>query len=239
MNVVAILQARLGSTRLPGKVLMPLGGKPMLQQIIARVQRATSIHKIVVSFPRTDMAIEQCIQSMWTKHTDGLVSCEPRDPRLCQWWGDPNDLVGRYLEAATLYDADLVVRIPCDNPCVDPIYIDQAVQSYLNGCYPFYTNTTALTTNYVAVDGIGCEVFSYNRLQWLDRITKGNPIWREHPHQWFFAHKLVSLPKADVKLDVNTQEEYEYLVDIYHHVPSNFTTEDVLTYLRTKETPHG
>jgi spore coat polysaccharide biosynthesis protein SpsF len=222
MKIVAILQARLNSTRLPRKVLLPLGGKPMVQQIVERVRRSTLIDSIVLAVPRCDVETICARSTAW--------ACYIEAPDV-----EEHDLIGRYISVMEGRTASVIVRIPCDNPCIDPVYIDQAVQSYLHGCYPFYTNTTALTTDYVAVDGIGCEVVSYNRLQWLDQITKGNPTYREHPHQWFFDHGIVSLPKADVRLDVNTQADYEFIKDIYDHVPPQFTTDDVLAYLATKE----
>ena len=85
------------------------------------------------------------------------------------------------------------------------------------------------------VDGVGAEVFSVNRLQWLDQITQGHPDWREHPHLYFRDHGLGWLPKADIRLDVNTQADFDFLRDIYDHFGHHrFTTEDVVTYLVTK-----
>src|SRR5215472_1108757 len=218
MRVVGIIQARMGSMRLPGKSLLPLGGMPMLYGICNRVLRSLMLDAVMIACPRQDA----------DHFADAPV--EVYAPVV----GEDN-LISRYLNTARLFGASLIVRICADNPCVDPLYIDQAIQSYLNGCYPFYTNTTALTMNYVAVDGIGCEVFSYNRLQWLDRITQGKPQYREHPHQWFFDNRIVSLPPADLRLDVNTQADYDFMQDVFAHVPANFTTDDVVRYLGIKK----
>ena len=220
MKIVAILQARMGSTRLPGKVLLPLAGETMLDNIWARVMRASRIDRLVVAIPKSDFNAMRVT----------------RIPFL-DWFlydGDECDLVGRYLAAATQHDADLIVRIPCDNPCIDPEYIDQAITRYLKAPTVFFSNTTDRCGDYW-VDGIGAEVFSVNRLQWLDQITQGHPDWREHPHLYFRDHGLGWLPKADIRLDVNTQADFDFLRDIYDHFGHHrFTTEDVVTYLVTK-----
>src|SRR3990167_9729802 len=123
MKTVAIIQARAGSTRLPGKAFLPLAGKSMTQNIIERVQRATKLDDVVLAFPDTRTNAD-------TTFADLAVRCG------CSYYRgtgiDENDLVGRYLGAAEMYHADIVVRIPGDNPCVEPGYIDKAVEIYLD-----------------------------------------------------------------------------------------------------------
>ena len=201
--------------------MMPLAGKPMMQNIIERVQRAEAIDKIVVTCPVGDVL--------------PLADSIPRGVLVDPWTGDESDLVSRYLCAALAVQADIIVRIPCDNPCVDPAYIDAAVTSYMNGDYTFYTNTTEYV-NGLFVDGVGCEVFSASRLKWLDVRTGDNPLWREHPHKWFYDMNTLDDIAADIRLDVNTQEDYEFIKDIYDHVTHNrFTIAEVLTYLESKK----
>src|SRR5689334_22807280 len=185
MRVVGIIQARMGSVRLPGKSMMPLAGKPLLQNVLERVQRATRLDSVVVAVPASDYDTFMTIR--------GALS-------LCPCPGDPNDLVGRYLFAAGLEGADIIVRICADNPCIEPEYIDQAVDFYLNYPVAFYSNTTDAVHGEF-VDGIGAEVFSLSRLKWLDAITKDKPVLREHPHKAF----RFRLPDADIRLDINTQ----------------------------------
>ena len=103
MRVVAILQARMNSTRLPGKVMLPLGGKPMVQNIVERVRRSRAIHELCVAIPPGDH--------------DGFyplsvaTGCNILEPAVPE-----NDLVGRYLAVANEFKScDLIVRVPCDN----------------------------------------------------------------------------------------------------------------------------
>lgn len=225
MKVVAILQARRGSTRLPGKVMLPLAGKPMLQNIIERVQRAKRIDAIVVTCPAGD------VMEIGNTVPDGILI----DP----WMGDENDLVARHLSAAKAMRADIVARIPSDNPCVDPSYIDQAVQAYERYPYMFFSNTTD-TVNGVALDGIGAEVLSMSRLKWLNEKTKGNPLWREHPHQYFYDTGWATATASDMRLDVNTQDDYDFICSIYNHFGHNrFTAREILACPPVQERLHG
>lgn len=223
MKVVAILQARLSSTRLPGKVLMDLGGKPMVQHIIERVQRATKLDDIVLAVPSRDAA-------------DFAPLANGR-AWLYAYSLDEHDLVGRYLSAAVAHEADIIVRIPCDNPCVDPVYVDAAIEDYLRDPVVYYSNTTALAGEQW-VDGIGAEVCSRSRLAWLDQRTRGRTTLREHPHRYFEEQSMLMLPPAQIRLDVNTMQDYLFIADIYNALyPINpqFGIAEILAYLETKK----
>lgn len=224
MRVVAILQARLHSTRLPGKMLLPLLDKPLVQHVIERTQRATKIDDLVLAVPARDAAEFAVIANgrAW----------------LYSYPLDEADLVGRYLSAAQDFDADLIVRVPCDNPCVDPVYIDQAVTAWFENEVSFYSNTTAPVANdtgaWVYVDGIGAEVLSLSRLKWLDLKTRGTASYREHPH----TALLYEHHQADLRLDVNTMEDYLFIKGIFAHFGHNhFTSAEVVAYLITQEVP--
>ena len=230
MKVVAILQARMNSTRLPGKSLLPLGGAPMVQNIIERVRRATKLDAVVLAYPLADHESFKPILNRFV-NTRGVFLGS------YAFQGDENDLVARYLAAASTYQADIIVRVPCDNPCVDPAYIDELVERYGSQCKPFMSNTTALDhATGQFVDGVGAEIFSISRLKWLDRFTAGRAILREHPHRFFQLDGYGLLPNADVRLDVNTMEDYVFIKGIYDHFGHNqFTTAEVLMYLDTKQ----
>lgn len=223
MKVVAILQARMGSTRLPGKMLFDLAGAPLVQRVLERVTRAKMIDDIVLAVPSKDAA-----------------TFAPIANRLAWLYGyalDENDLVGRYLAAAQAHEADIIVRIPCDNPCIEPSVIDEAIAAYLADPFVYYSNTTAHVGEQ-AIDGLGAEVVSMSRLHWLDQRTRGQAEWREHPHRYFEHCGLLQLPKADLRLDVNEMKDYLFIKDIYDALyPTNpsFTIHDILAYLDTKK----
>lgn len=198
--------------------MMPLAGKPLVQNVIERVMRAKRLDEVVLAVPDRDFGALN--QGHWQ-----VFSCSSLDD---------NDLVGRYLACAEHFHADVIVRICADNPCIEPEYIDQAVETYLEYPFVFFSNTTeyvkwsARSYNGAWVDGIGAEVFSLSRLKWLDEATKGKPTLREHPHRIFDF----PLHEADVRLDVNTKGDYDFLADIYNHFGNNkFHVSEVLEYL--------
>lgn len=233
MKIVAILQARLGSTRLPNKVLMPLAGAPMVQRIIERVKRAKLVHEVVLAVPICDVML-------WDAIDLGRA-------QFYAYPGDEHDLVGRYLHCAAAFHADIVVRIPCDNPCIDPLIIDEAVDEYLSLPKIYVSTMYRQVRDRVYVDGVGAEVLSYSRLQWLDQKTHGQSSYREHPHLLFQDQRLIdgweqyqrcANYNETIRLDVNTQADYEFVSDIYDHCyPKNpdFGLAEILTYLDSKK----
>ena len=244
MKIVAICQARMASTRLPGKMLLPLAGAPLVQRVLERVRQSTKVHTVVLACPLSDYGTFQPIVSAMQHTAGALLSCYA-GPH------DDADLIARYYGAGCAYDADLIVRVPCDNPCVQPEYIDEAIEAYLSRGVMFYSNTMVLYPyGPVCVDGVGAEVFSMSRLKWLDQITNGNAELREHPHKYFYNHvdlggggvviKCGNVTDGILRLDVNTQSDYEFIADIYDHCyPTNphFTIKDILAYLETKTVP--
>ncbi len=228
MRTVAIIQARMNSTRLPGKMLLPLADAPLIHQVLARTRRATRLDGVVLAYPLADHAAFAPLLK-WFRDITGVALGSYASPH------HENDLIARYLGAAQAYGADIIVRIPGDNPCLEPTYIDEAVRLYTEYPFVYYSNTTAMA-GHEWVDGIGCEVVSRSRLQWLDQKTEGDHAVREHPHRYFEQRGLLDLPKASVRLDVNTQEDYLYVKDIYDHFGHNqFHITEVLQYLTTKE----
>lgn len=228
MRIVAIIQARMGSTRLPGKVLLPLAGKPMLQNIVERVARAKLLDDIIVA----------CPYMCWSKlpmphgaHLSSILAVAE------------DDLVGRYYETAKLNKADYVVRIPGDNPMVDPDAIDLLI-GYALALQPkgvLFTNAGDLPGSQWP-DGIGAEFYSMKMLEWMNATVKA-PAWREHPHKYWHETGYAEEPpvavvwnRPDVRLDVNTQEDYERIKAVYDHFGNNeFRTVDVLNYLDAKD----
>lgn len=159
MKVVAIIQARMSSTRLPGKVLMPLAGKLVLEHVVDRIRACKTIAEIVVatSTDQTDDAIQA-----WCQNAG--VSC---------YRGSLNDVLDRYYQAAKIHGADAVVRITADCPAVDPTIVDEVVNGFLAGAYEFY----GLAGEFP--DGLDCTVFAFSALERAWREAK-LPSEREH-----------------------------------------------------------
>lgn len=219
LRTVAIIQARLNSTRFPGKVLADLAGYPVLRHVIERARRAESVEMIKIAVPASDAKV---IADALGEEDASYVFADH---------GDESDLVGRFFRCSGTFGSHLIVRLCADNPCVEPSEIDRAVECYLGEPWIFVSNMhqhrhramwNEWDTGYP--DGIGCEVFSRSRLQWMHERIR-NPEWREHPHMVFHAHGVVDSPacppefaRPDVRLDVNTPEDLALLNRLYAHV---------------------
>ena len=241
MRVVAIIQQRLGSTRLPGKSLLPLAGKPLTARLMERVRRAKSLDMIVVAAPKEPDALQlQEVVLNFAKDHHLVYGQE------CAYYLFGHlavaDLVGRYHCSAQASQADLIVRIPGDNPLVEPEAIDDAVMRYLKTPTVFCSNTI-LRVQDQYVDGLGVEVFSATRIKMLDELLAPDDPRREHVHQYFHEHGLgpfVPENREVLRLDVNNRKDYEFVASIYEALyPDNptFGITEILRYLKQKEVP--
>lgn len=146
MKVVAIVQARMGSTRLPGKVMEPISGIPMLQVLLGRLSRSKLITQIIVAttIDPADQAIGSLVK--WLGY-----ECE---------FGSEKNILERFVSAATKYEADVVVRITGDCPLVDPELVDQVIDAFFANGADYASNVAVATFP----DGMDVEVFSYSAL---------------------------------------------------------------------------
>ena len=113
MNIVAIIQARMSASRLPGKVLLDIGGKPMLQMVVERTRHAKTISQVVVATT--------------TDPSDEPVEEFCRAEKIAFTRGSVNDVLDRYYQVAKEFNADIVVRITADCPFIDPELLDKTV----------------------------------------------------------------------------------------------------------------
>lgn len=131
MEVVAIVQARMESTRLPGKVLADLAGRTMLARVVRRVRRAALVDRVAVA---TSDAPE-----------DDVVAAECRRLAVPCFHGSENDVLDRYRRAAGAFSADVVVRVTADCPMIDPGVIDLAIAAFLRARPDYASNTLRRT----------------------------------------------------------------------------------------------
>jgi glutamate-1-semialdehyde 2,1-aminomutase len=141
MHPVAIIQAYMGSTRLQGKVLMPLAGKPVLWHVVNRLRHAKCLDQVVVATTTEEQ--DDVIEQFCLEHG---VPC---------FRGSEEDVLDRYYQAAKEYAADPIVRVTADCPVIDPTIVDEVVEGYFKGGYDVY----GLSGEFP--DGLDCEVFSF------------------------------------------------------------------------------
>ena len=157
-RTVAIIQARMGSRRLPGKVLMRVAGRPLLVYLVERISRARTLDNIVVATttnPRDNVIIEEC---------------ERRG--IPNFRGSEEDVLSRYVSAARACGAGIVVRVTADNPLTDPDSIDRVVSELMSadGDYAIETELPVGTT---------AEAITWAGLCFISNVAN-TPRWREH-----------------------------------------------------------
>jgi spore coat polysaccharide biosynthesis protein SpsF len=207
-RTVVVVQARTGSTRLPGKVLLPLLGEPVLSHVMRRVARALTVDEVVVAttrLPADDPIAALAAQEEWP-----VVR------------GSEMDLLERYLQAATSHAADLVVRVTSDCPLIDPGLIDDVVGALMREGGDYASNTLEPRTY---PRGLDVEVVTTDALQRAGREDR-DPASREHATPWVRTHPerfgLVrvagSVDHSAHRWTLDTPEDYELLRRIYEAI---------------------
>lgn len=221
--ILAILQARVSSTRLPGKVLLPILGAPMLLRQIERINRSTLINQLLVatSVDESDDAIFELCQ----KHN---INC---------FRGSLENVLDRFYQAAKPYSPKHVVRLTGDCPLADPALIDYVITLHVENDYDYTSNTIEPTYP----DGLDVEIMRFSALK---RAWEEARLHSEKEHVTLYINRRMSdfrigMLKNNVNLSmlrwtVDEQEDFELVKDIYEHLyPQNqaFSTEDILAYL--------
>lgn len=221
LRVVAIVQARMGSKRLPGKVLKRVLGKPLLEFQIERMKRSKTVDQLVIA------------TSLEEKDSEIVRLCERLDVECYR--GSELDVLQRYYKAATHYLANAVVRISADCPLIDPHVMDEVIATYLDQypAYNFVTNSVVKTYPL----GMDIAVFSYQLLKEAHFAAK-EPYEREHVTPWILEKEdlllkdvLYSSNESHYRWTVDTKEDFTLIKKILEKLyPNNptFTLEDVL-----------
>ena len=140
--VVALLQARMGSTRLPGKVLLPIEGRPMLEQLVRRLRPSRWIDRLVIATT--------------TEPADDAIVAAAARMEVAVFRGSESDVLGRFAAAARAFDAATVVRLTADNPLVDAAFVDLVLDRFAAAGVAYAETTTSRTYPY----GLSVEVFA-------------------------------------------------------------------------------
>lgn len=219
-KILAILQARMGSSRLPGKVLKPILGESMLARQIERVRRAATIDRLVVatSTDRSDDPIAALCARLG-------IDC---------FRGSLDDVLDRFCRAAERYSPEQVVRLTGDCPLIDPNVIDAVARFHLAGGYDYSSNTLHPTFP----DGLDVEIFRYACLAEAGREAT-SPFEREHVtpflHQQPARYRLGDFRRSPdlsaLRWTVDNPEDYELVCRVYAALyPSNpnFALDDIV-----------
>ena len=226
MKIVATIEARMTSTRLPGKVLLPAAGKPMLLHLIDRLRAVPSLSEVVLA-TTTNTA------------DDPLAALAATEGIRC-FRGSEDDVLGRVIGAAESAQADVVVEITGDCPIIDPDLVEQTIQAFLTRDAAYVTNCAV--SSYP--DGMNTQVFRLETLKRSGSMTD-DPLDREHvtkhirEHPELFpAFHLVAPPALrwpELFLTLDEPNDYELLKRIIEHFGEAnplFNCSDVIQLLR-------
>ncbi|MCZ2127873.1 MAG: glycosyltransferase family protein [Anaerolineales bacterium] len=237
-KVIAIIQGRMSSSRLPGKILADIAGQPMLSRVFVRTSRADSV--------------SQTVFATTTDSSDNPVA------EYCDFSGIPfargslYDVLDRYYQTAKEFNADVVVRITADCPVIDPALIDNVVNALLEDEYDFVCNRLPPPWNRTYPIGLDVEACTFKALEQAWQKAK-EPQQREHVMPYFYegvqltvvsrqlsvgesprGYKVALLNHTtdfgDYRWTVDTPEDLEFMREVYNHFDGrdDFTWKEVL-----------
>jgi spore coat polysaccharide biosynthesis protein SpsF len=223
-DVTAIIQARMGSSRLPGKVLMPLAGLAVIDRVVAQLQYSRRLSGIVVATT--------------TSPSDDPLVEHVRKRNIRFFRGSEDDVLDRYYQCAACIGANNIARITADCPLIDPQVVDATIELFEKSQVMYASNIEPATFP----DGLDVEVFSYEALEWSWREAK-LPSEREHVTQYIRKHpELFSrvtlespVPLEQLRWTLDQVEDYNFLSEVFDALPSRdapVLMEQVLRALR-------
>ncbi len=227
-KIVAIIQARVGSTRLPGKVLLDLKGKTVLNHVVDRVKKSKYIDEVIVAttdLEQDDKIVDECKK----------IGCK-------YFRGSESDVLSRYYLCAKENKADIVIRITSDCPLIDHLVIDEMLGFYLKSNYRLVTNAGDIH-NRTYPRGLDTEIFDFNALE--NAYKNANKDYqKEHVTPYIYENeKDIYYYKNDIdyskyRLTLDTKEDFELIKRIYDFLyidSKDFYLDDILKVMITNK----
>jgi spore coat polysaccharide biosynthesis protein SpsF len=223
-RTVAIIQARMGSTRLPGKVLADIAGMPMLQRVVERVHRVPEIDTVAIASTHAPQDVQLLVLA---EHWGAFAMA-----------GSEEDVLDRYLQTGHALDAEIVVRITADCPVIDPAVVSRCINQFHESGADFGCNHDPETYP----RGMEVELFRMADLEVVADKAR-EPYQREHVTPYFYESpgrftiaRVTAAPeynRTDLRLCVDTQEDLD-LIRILHErlgADRSFALSDMITCL--------
>jgi len=220
MRVVAIIQARMGSTRLPGKILEKIGDKPLLEILVNKLKNSQFIDDIVIATTNNQ--------------NDDVVEKFSQNLNINYYRGSEKDVLGRYVEAAEKFNADVVVRVTGDNPLTDIELVDKLI-------YAHFKNNSEYTYCLDTPLGISAEIVNSNILKEIslkadldfdrEHVT---PYIRSHPENYKILNFTSNLKNQYIRLTVDTKEDLDLIKIIHQNLGDfeNLNVKDIINFLK-------
>jgi spore coat polysaccharide biosynthesis protein SpsF len=197
----------MGSSRLPGKVMLPLAGKPVIAHVIERCAAITGIETV-------------CIATT-ILHRDDVVAETAESLGAVVFRGSEDDVLDRYAQAARMLDADVVLRVTCDDPVLDPFLCAAVLRARVDEEADFATNNLPPSWPY----GLDCEVFTR---EWLERSDREAKTAHEREHVGPYVRNSAEARRVNVRsamflnhhrLTLDTEEDRAFLEMLFERIP--------------------
>ena len=226
-HVFAFIQARMGASRLSGKVMMDINGNPMLWHVVSRLKWCSFISEIVVVTT--------------TKSEDDVIEQFCQQKKICYFRGSEQNVLDRYYQAALTYKADVIVRITSDCPLIDPDITGRVVKAYLNSSVIVSVATNVAQRTYPR--GLDTEVFSFAALQksWqmADKPYEQEHVtifMYEHPELFNIVHVAQKENLSHLRWTVDESDDLRFVREIYRIMKENgkerFSFYDVIASIK-------
>ncbi len=226
-NTIIVIQARMGSSRLPGKVLMRVNDKPLISYLFKRLEplkHPTSLLLATTDSPKDDVLEEYA-----------------KSNNLKYYRGSENDVLDRFYKAVSPYKPDIIVRITADCPLTDHRIIDRGLDFFENGDFDYVSNVHPPTFP----DGFDVEIFTYNALEKAWHEAKKS-FEREHVTPYIWKNPQIfklgnfewSEDLSKYRLTVDEKEDFILIQEILEHFKSNWETvsmENIISFLKKRE----
>lgn len=229
-KVIAIVQARMGSTRLPGKVLLNIQDKSILEHDILRIKQSKEIDEIVIATTTNDK--------------DDKIVDEANRLGVKSFRGSEDDVLSRYYLAAKENNGDIIVRITSDCPLIDPNIIDDIIKFYKESDYDLVTNAGADLSKRTFPRGLDTEVFSFRVLKEAYNLAK-KKYQKEHVTPYIYEkdkykkyYYINDIDYSKYRWTLDTEEDFELINEIYKGLykgKHDFYLEDIVKFVEKDE----
>ncbi len=226
-KIGCIIQARMGSTRLPGKVMKDLEGEPVLYHVIERVKQSKLIDEIIIATT--------------THERDDVIVEEAKRNEVKCFRGSEENVLSRYYHSADKNDIETIVRITSDCPLIDPEIMDEIIEFYLGHDYKLVTNAGSDLEKRTYPRGMDTEVFSFklieeafkNATEKYEKEHVTPYIYENHEYEIYYYKNETDL--SEYRLTLDTKEDFDLIKKIYDELyrgKHDFYLEEIVKKLK-------
>ncbi len=212
-KVVASIEARMGSSRLPGKVLMDIGGKAALDRLIARLRMCKYVDDIILATSN--------------KSSDDVLHDWAKDNNVSIYRGSENDVLDRVVQAQKAMNSDVIVEVTGDCPLLDPEVVDLGIETFFNNDCDIVNNVQKPSFP----QGADVQVFRFDMLEKVSKEISDSAV-REHVSLYFYEnpnlYKIIhliapdSLQRPDLRLQLDYKEDLDFIREVYKNLEPQY-----------------